>query len=144
MWLITARTSHSAHGVGLCSWSGPTRSTTSFVRSRTRSKVATTSIPIPFASSPHVSGSTSCPDRGRRVARGNAIRGTEGAMDPVSALEAREVRFEQTVDVVVVGLGVAGASAAVAARQAGADVLAVERSGGPGGTSANSGGLIYL
>ena len=65
-------------------------------------------------------------------------------MDPVSAVEAGEVRFEQTVDVVVVGLGVAGASAAVAARQTGADVLAVERSGAPGGTSANSGGLIYL
>lgn len=45
---------------------------------------------------------------------------------------------------VVVGLGVAGASAVFAARQTGADVLALERSGGPGGTSANSGGLIYL
>ena len=45
---------------------------------------------------------------------------------------------------VVVGLGVAGASAVVAARQAGADVLAVERGAGPGGTSAHSGGLIYL
>src|SRR4051794_20795708 len=65
-------------------------------------------------------------------------------MDSVPALEAGDVRFEQTVDVVVVGLGVAGASAAVAARQTGADVLAVERSGAPGGTSANSGGLIYL
>ena len=65
-------------------------------------------------------------------------------MDSVPALEAREVDFEQTVDVVVVGLGVAGASAVVAARQTGAKVLAVERSGGPGGTSANSGGLIYL
>jgi 3-oxo-5alpha-steroid 4-dehydrogenase len=39
---------------------------------------------------------------------------------------------------------VAGASAAVAARQAGAEVLAVERGGGPGGTSAQSGGLVYL
>src|SRR3954469_24983236 len=65
-------------------------------------------------------------------------------MDSVPALEGRDVRFDQTVDVVVVGLGVAGASAVVAARQTDADVLAVERSGGPGGTSANSGGLIYL
>ena len=30
------------------------------------------------------------------------------------------------------------------ARQAGAEVLALERAAGPGGTSANSGGLIYL
>ena len=46
--------------------------------------------------------------------------------------------------VVVVGLGVAGASAVLGARQTGADVLAFERSAVPGGTSANSGGLIYL
>jgi 3-oxo-5alpha-steroid 4-dehydrogenase len=65
-------------------------------------------------------------------------------MEPIPALEVSEVRFDETVDVVVVGLGAAGASAAVGARQAGADVLAVERSAGPGGTSANSGGLIYL
>jgi len=65
-------------------------------------------------------------------------------MEPIPALEVSEVRFDETVDVVVVGLGVSGASAVVAARQAGADVLAVERSAGPGGTSANSGGLIYL
>jgi 3-oxo-5alpha-steroid 4-dehydrogenase len=43
-----------------------------------------------------------------------------------------------------VGLGVAGTSAVVAARQAGAEVLAVECGLGPGGTSASSGGLIYL
>src|SRR5450631_2574645 len=65
-------------------------------------------------------------------------------MELIPALDASRVRFDETVDVVVVGLGVAGASAVVGARQAGADVLAVERSGGPGGTSAQSGGLIYL
>jgi 3-oxo-5alpha-steroid 4-dehydrogenase len=65
-------------------------------------------------------------------------------MEPIPALEASGVQFDDTVDVVVVGLGVAGACATVAARQAGAEVLAVERSSGPGGTSANSGGLIYL
>ncbi len=65
-------------------------------------------------------------------------------MEPIPARHASSVHFDETVDVVVVGLGVAGASAAVAARQAGADVLAVERGAGPGGTSAHSGGLIYL
>ena len=65
-------------------------------------------------------------------------------MESIPALDVSEVRFEETADVVVVGLGVAGSSAVVAARQAGADVVAVERSGGPGGTSAHSGGLIYL
>ena len=62
----------------------------------------------------------------------------------IPALDVNEVRFDETIDVVVVGLGIAGTSAVMGARQAGADVLAVERSGGPGGTSAHSGGLIYL
>src|ERR1700733_497572 len=65
-------------------------------------------------------------------------------MEPIPARDVSEVRFDDTVDVVVVGLGVAGASATVAAREAGADVLAIERATTPGGTSANSGGLIYL
>ena len=65
-------------------------------------------------------------------------------MDSIPAREVRDVRFDETVDVVVVGLGVAGSSAVVAARQSDADVLAVERAVAPGGTSANSGGLIYL
>ncbi len=65
-------------------------------------------------------------------------------MEPIPALEVNQVRFDETVDVVVLGLGAAGTSAVVAARQTGAEVLAVERSAGPGGTSANSGGLIYL
>jgi succinate dehydrogenase/fumarate reductase flavoprotein subunit len=65
-------------------------------------------------------------------------------MEPIPAREVSEVQFDDTVDVVVIGLGVAGACAAVAARQAGADVLAFERSTEPGGTSAHSGGLIYL
>ncbi len=65
-------------------------------------------------------------------------------MDTIPALDAGQVRFDETVDVLVVGLGVAGASAVVAARQADAEVLAVERSTGVGGTSAQSGGLVYL
>ena len=65
-------------------------------------------------------------------------------MEPIPAVALSAVHVDETVDVAVVGLGVAGASAVVAARQAGADVVAFERNAGPGGTSANSGGLIYL
>jgi 3-oxo-5alpha-steroid 4-dehydrogenase len=58
---------------------------------------------------------------------------------------AREIaRYDLEADVVVVGLGIAGACAALEALSAGADVLVLERAGGGGGTSANSGGLIYL
>lgn len=65
-------------------------------------------------------------------------------MELIPASDVGKIHFDETTDVIVVGLGAAGASAVVGARQAGADVLAVERSGAPGGTSAHSGGLIYL
>jgi len=64
---------------------------------------------------------------------------------PIGPLAEREVpRFDDEADVVVVGLGCAGAAAAVAASERGLDVMALERQGAPGGTSAMSGGLIYL
>src|SRR5262249_6050306 len=53
-------------------------------------------------------------------------------------------QFDQEVDVVVVGGGCGGVSAAVEAATAGAEVLLLERTGGVGGASAMSGGLIYL
>lgn len=50
----------------------------------------------------------------------------------------------QEVDVIVVGFGIAGACAAISSAQAGASVLVVERAGAPGGSSALSGGELYL
>jgi len=52
--------------------------------------------------------------------------------------------WDHEADVVVVGYGVAGASAAIEAARAGADVLVLERTGGWGGAAALSGGFIYL
>ena len=52
--------------------------------------------------------------------------------------------WDLEADVVVVGLGCAGACAAIEAAEAGADVLVLERASGGGGTSAMSGGLIYM
>ncbi len=52
--------------------------------------------------------------------------------------------FDGEVDVLVMGLGLAGASAALEAKAAGCEVLVVERSGAGGGASALSGGLIYM
>lgn len=51
--------------------------------------------------------------------------------------------WDAEADVVVAGMGCAGACAAIEACDAGADVMVVDSAGG-GGTSANSGGLIYL
>lgn len=59
--------------------------------------------------------------------------------------DAREVRrWDREADVVVVGLGCAGACAAIEAAETGAETLVLERAGGGGGTSAMAGGLIYL
>ncbi|HVH05268.1 MAG TPA: FAD-dependent oxidoreductase, partial [Myxococcota bacterium] len=58
---------------------------------------------------------------------------------------ARDVpRWGDECTVLVVGLGAAGAAAALEAAAAGADVLALERASAGGGTSAMSGGVIYL
>jgi succinate dehydrogenase/fumarate reductase flavoprotein subunit len=53
-------------------------------------------------------------------------------------------RWDEEVDVLVVGLGAAGASAALEAAAAGAQTLVLERASGGGGTSAMSGGVLYL
>ena len=53
-------------------------------------------------------------------------------------------KFDETVDVLVIGLGAAGAGAAIEARRAGADVLVLERASAGGGSTALSGGFIYL
>lgn len=49
-----------------------------------------------------------------------------------------------TADVVVVGMGIAGACAAIEAAEAGSSVIVLEGASGPGGSSAQSGGEIYL
>ena len=53
-------------------------------------------------------------------------------------------RAEMTLDVVVVGFGIAGGCAAVEAAAAGASVLVLERAAVAGGTSAMAGGHFYL
>src|SRR5262245_62596901 len=53
-------------------------------------------------------------------------------------------RWHDQADVIVVGLGAAGAAAALGAAATGADTLALERASGGGGTSAMSGGVLYL
>jgi len=52
--------------------------------------------------------------------------------------------WDAETDVIVVGLGCAGVCTALGAVEAGADVIALERAGAGGGTSAMAGGAIYL
>ncbi len=59
-------------------------------------------------------------------------------------IDAREVaKWDDEVDVVVAGLGCAGACAAIEARVAGASVLVLERASGGGGVTAMAAGHVY-
>jgi 3-oxo-5alpha-steroid 4-dehydrogenase len=63
----------------------------------------------------------------------------------VTPCDAGEVaHWESTADVVVVGFGAAGSTAAFSAAEAGAEVLVLERTGGPGGAAALAEGIVYL
>jgi succinate dehydrogenase/fumarate reductase flavoprotein subunit len=63
----------------------------------------------------------------------------------IETIPLAEVKqFDETTDVLVIGLGAAGVSAAIEARRAGADVLVLERASAGGGSTALSGGFIYL
>jgi succinate dehydrogenase/fumarate reductase flavoprotein subunit len=55
-----------------------------------------------------------------------------------------KITFDDTADFIVIGLGAAGASAALEARRGGLDVLVLERASAGGGSSALCGGYIYL
>ena len=60
----------------------------------------------------------------------------------MSVLPAKDARFDWTVPVAVVGAGGCGLCAGLAARQAGAEVLVLERDPAPIGTTGMSTGLI--
>ncbi len=65
--------------------------------------------------------------------------------DPLERIDAADVEsWDDEADVVVVGFGAAGACAALGAREAGADVLVLERASGVSGTTTLSTGHFYL
>ena len=70
-----------------------------------------------------------------------------GAVDDIAPIAPRpsaEVDWTEEADLVVVGFGCAGAAAALGGVEAGLEVVVLERAGAAGGTSAMSGGLVYL
>ncbi|MEI8405563.1 MAG: FAD-dependent oxidoreductase [Actinomycetes bacterium] len=66
-------------------------------------------------------------------------------MDDLLHVDLNDVRpATAETDVLVIGFGAAGTCAAHAAREAGAEVIAIERSAGAGGAAALAEGIIYL
>lgn len=66
-------------------------------------------------------------------------------MTSVEPVDSRSISSDDhECDVLVVGAGAAGAAAAFEAATAGAHVILLERASGPGGSSAQSGGELYL
>ncbi|BBH45441.1 FAD-binding protein [Pseudomonas sp. KU43P] len=63
-------------------------------------------------------------------------------MAPLRVNQAQQLQWQQQADLVVVGFGGAGASAAIEAASRGLSVLALERFAG-GGATALSGGVVY-
>ena len=68
-----------------------------------------------------------------------------GAPAEMSAAPAAAEKTAKTIDadVLVVGSGVAGLSAAIAAKEAGANVVIIEKQDIPGGSSVTSAGIVY-
>ena len=52
--------------------------------------------------------------------------------------------WTREVDVLVVGMGAAGSASSITAREAGAEVLVLDRASGPGGTTASAAGHVYM
>lgn len=65
------------------------------------------------------------------------------ALEPVQSARAVQ-RWDAETDVLIVGAGAAGASAAIEARGLGAEVLMLERASDGGGSTALSGGILYF
>lgn len=88
-------------------------------------------------------------DAGRRRFISGATLAVAGATAlrsaPTAAVERHEVQsWQATTDVIVVGSGAGGISAAIEARRAGAEVQVLELFQLPGGSSSLSGGVCYL
>lgn len=91
-------------------------------------------------------GKRASADLRRRQLLGGMGLGAAASLLPAAAAgEARSVRrWDNSADVVVVGSGAAGTAAAIEARRAGAEAIVLESLPKLGGSSAMSGGGVYL
>jgi FAD binding domain len=81
-------------------------------------------------------------NRRRFLTSGAAV--TAAAALPVRPAEAEEIRWDREADVVVIGAGAGGLTAAIAAREKGASVIGVEANFDIGGRAMMSFGGLYI
>ena len=79
----------------------------------------------------------------RSFASAPSADGTLDVLPPLQVASAGDIGWQETREMVVVGLGAAGAAAALSAREQNIDVLVLERFDG-GGATIKSGGVVYL
>jgi hypothetical protein len=82
-------------------------------------------------------------DRRSFLTTGAAV-GAVAAMPPQPAEAADGINWDREVDVVVIGAGAGGLTAAIAAREKGASVLIVEKNFDIGGRAMMSSGGLYI
>lgn len=75
---------------------------------------------------------------------GTSLTGGTASAASLDAKASAQPAFDRTVDVLVIGSGFAGAAAALAAAEAGAEVEIVEKMAFAGGNSALSGGMMAV
>ena len=78
----------------------------------------------------------------RQLLRGGAAALAGAALTPQAAARAVDVRWDRTVDVLVIGTGFAGLAAAFEAHRAGRRVLLLDKRRIPGGNSLINGGYL--
>lgn len=74
----------------------------------------------------------------------STVTGVSEATPVAPRVESDVLSWDAETDVIVVGYGCAGASAAISAREQDASVIVLERAGAGGGASSMAGGEIYL
>lgn len=84
-------------------------------------------------------------DRRQFLTQLGVAAAASAAVPVIASAPGKDIRhWDMTTDVVVAGSGSAGTAAAIEARQAGSEVLVLEKLLKPGGSSAMSGGVVYL